>query len=297
MVMLTKKKGFRLPQISSVCINGVMVFVLIVVLVPMLNLVAKSLSDPARVAGMPGWQIIPAGFSLINYEIIFSNPAIWRALLNSVFVTVVGVVLNVVVTSMAAYALTRPVLPGKKLFMAFFIMMMIFEPGIIQEYFVVKGLGLMDNLWSMVLYNTVTVYNLILLMRFFSDTPEAILEAAAIDGAGHLNILFKVFLPMNKIPIMTVGMFYAVARWNEFFRSSVFLTSNKNTVLQVFLRRFVVEGDSTVLASLGNIDLTGVNMTSLKSATIVVVILPILCMYPFILKHYTSGVMQGGVKE
>ena len=295
--MLTQKKKFTLPQISSVCINGIMVFVLLVVLVPMLNLVAKSFSDPAKVAGMPGWQIIPAGFSLINYEIIFSNPAIWRALLNSVFITVVGVALNVVVTSMAAYAMTRPVLPGKKLFMAFFIMMMIFEPGIIQEYFVIKGLGLMDNLWSMVLYNTVTVYNLILLMRFFSDTPEAILEAAAIDGAGHLNILFKVFLPMNKIPIMTVGMFYAVARWNEFFRSSVFLTSNKNTVLQVFLRRFVVEGDSTVLASLGNIDLTGVNMTSLKSATIVVVILPILCMYPFILKHYTSGVMQGGVKE
>lgn len=295
--MLTQKKKFKLPQISSVCINGIMVFVLLVVLVPMLNLVAKSFSDPAKVAGMPGWQIIPAGFSLINYEIIFSNPAIWRALLNSVFITVVGVALNVVVTSMAAYAMTRPVLPGRKLFMAFFIMMMIFEPGIIQEYFVIKGLGLMDNLWSMVLYNTVTVYNLILLMRFFSDTPEAILEAAAIDGAGHLNILFKVFLPMNKIPIMTVGMFYAVARWNEFFHSSVFLTSNKNTVLQVFLRRFVVEGDSTVLASLGNIDLTGVNMTSLKSATIVVVILPILCMYPFILKHYTSGVMQGGVKE
>ena len=295
--MLTQKKKFKLPQISSVCINGIMVFVLLVVLVPMLNLVAKSFSDPAKVAGMPGWQIIPAGFSLINYEIIFANPAIWRALLNSVFITVVGVALNVVVTSMAAYAMTRPVLPGKKLFMAFFIMMMIFEPGIIQEYFVIKGLGLMDNLWSMVLYNTVTVYNLILLMRFFSDTPEAILEAAAIDGAGHLNILFKVFLPMNKIPIMTVGMFYAVARWNEFFRSSVFLTSNKNTVLQVFLRRFVVEGDSTVLASLGNIDLTGVNMTSLKSATIVVVILPILCMYPVILKHYTSGVMQGGVKE
>ena len=295
--MLTQKKRFRLPQVSSVCINAIMVFVLLVVLVPMLNLVAKSFSDPAKVAGMPGWQIIPAGFSLINYEIIFSNPAIWRALLNSVFITVVGVALNVVVTSMAAYAMTRPVLPGKKLFMAFFIMMMIFEPGIIQEYFVIKGLGLMDNLWSMVLYNTVTVYNLILLMRFFSDTPEAILEAAAIDGAGHLNILFKVFLPMNKIPIMTVGMFYAVARWNEFFRSSVFLTSNKNTVLQVFLRRFVVEGDSTVLASLGNIDLTGVNLTSLKSATIVVVILPILCMYPFILKHYTSGVMQGGVKE
>ena len=294
---MAHRKKWRLPLPSTVVINAVMVFVLVVVLIPMLNLVAKSFSDPAQVAGMSGWRIIPAGFSLINYQIIFSNPAIWRALFNSLFITVIGVALNVVVTSMAAYALTRPNLPGKKLFMAFFIMMMIFEPGIIQEYFVVKGLGLLDNIWAMVLYNSVTVYNLILLMRFFSDTPQAILEAAAIDGAGHIATLFKVFLPMNKIPIMTVGMFYAVARWNEFFRSSVYLTSNKNTVLQVFLRRFVVEGDSTVLASLGNIDLTGVNMSSLKATTIVVVILPILCMYPFILKHYTSGVMQGGVKE
>lgn len=294
---MAHRKKWRFPLPSTVVINAVMVFVLVVVLIPMLNLVAKSFSDPAQVAGMSGWRIIPAGFSLINYQIIFSNPAIWRALFNSLFITVIGVALNVVVTSMAAYALTRPNLPGKKLFMAFFIMMMIFEPGIIQEYFVVKGLGLLDNIWAMVLYNSVTVYNLILLMRFFSDTPQAILEAAAIDGAGHIATLFKVFLPMNKIPIMTVGMFYAVARWNEFFRSSVYLTSNKNTVLQVFLRRFVVEGDSTVLASLGNIDLTGVNMSSLKAATIVVVILPILCMYPFILKHYTSGVMQGGVKE
>lgn len=294
---MAHRKKWRLPLPSTVVINAVMVFVLVVVLIPMLNLVAKSFSDPAQVAGMSGWRIIPAGFSLINYQIIFSNPAIWRALFNSLFITVIGVALNVVVTSMAAYALTRPNLPGKKLFMAFFIMMMIFEPGIIQEYFVVKGLGLLDNIWAMVLYNSVTVYNLILLMRFFSDTPQAILEAAAIDGAGHIATLFKVFLPMNKIPIMTVGMFYAVARWNEFFRSSLYLTSNKNTVLQVFLRRFVVEGDSTVLASLGNIDLTGVNMSSLKAATIVVVILPILCMYPFILKHYTSGVMQGGVKE
>ena len=294
---MAHRKKWRLPLPSTVVINAVMVFVLVVVLIPMLNLVAKSFSDPAQVAGMSGWRIIPAGFSLINYQIIFSNPAIWRALFNSLFITVIGVALNVVVTSMAAYALTRPNLPGKKLCMAFFIMMMIFEPGIIQEYFVVKGLGLLDNIWAMVLYNSVTVYNLILLMRFFSDTPQAILEAAAIDGAGHIATLFKVFLPMNKIPIMTVGMFYAVARWNEFFRSSVSLTSNKNTVLQVFLRRFVVEGDSTVLASLGNIDLTGVNMSSLKAATIVVVILPILCMYPFILKHYTSGVMQGGVKE
>lgn len=295
--MNNNKKIIGAPRVSTAVINLIMVFVLLVILVPMLNLVAKSFSDPTQVASMSGWRIIPKGLSLINYQIIFANPAIWRALLNSVIITVAGVVLNVVVTSMAAYAMTRPELPGKSLFMAFFIMMMIFEPGIVQEYFVVKDLGLMDKLPVMILYNTVTVYNLVLLMRFFSETPQSILEAASIDGAGHINILFKVFLPMNKIPIMTVGMFYAVARWNEFFRSSVFLTSNANTTLQVFLRRFVVEGDSTVLASLGSIDLTGISMTGLKSATIVVTVLPILCMYPFILKHYTSGVMSGGVKE
>ena len=124
---MAHRKKWRLPLPSTVVINAVMVFVLVVVLIPMLNLVAKSFSDPAQVAGMSGWRIIPAGFSLINYQIIFSNPAIWRALFNSLFITVIGVALNVVVTSMAAYALTRPNLPGKKLFMAFFIMMMIFE--------------------------------------------------------------------------------------------------------------------------------------------------------------------------
>lgn len=295
--MNSNKKVIGAPKVSTAVINLIMVFVLLVILVPMLNLVAKSFSDPTQVAGMSGWRVIPKGFSLVNYQIIFANPAIWRALMNSVIITVAGVAVNVVVTSMAAYAMTRPELPGKSLFMAFFIMMMIFEPGIVQEYFVIKDLGLMDKLPVMILYNSVTVYNLVLLMRFFSDTPQSILEAASIDGAGHINILFKVFLPMNKIPIMTVGMFYAVARWNEFFRSSVFLTSNANTTLQVFLRRFVVEGDSTVLASLGSIDLTGISMTGLKSATIVVTVMPILCMYPFILKHYTSGVMSGGVKE
>ena len=156
--MNSNKKVIGAPKLSTAAINLIMVFVLLVILVPMLNLVAKSFSDPTQVAAMSGWRVIPKGFSLINYQIIFSNPAIWRALFNSVAVTVIGVVLNVVVTSMAAYAMTRPELPGKSLFMAFFIMMMIFEPGIVQEYFVIKDLGLMDKLPVMMLYNTVTVY-------------------------------------------------------------------------------------------------------------------------------------------
>lgn len=201
------------------------------------------------------------------------------------------------VTGSAAYALTRPGLPFKKPLMAFFILMMILEPSIIQEYFVVKDLGLLNNIWVMVLYNSVNVYYLILMMRFFEETPEALLEAARLDGAGEFAVFFKVFLPLNKIPLMTIGMFYAVARWNEYFKSSVFLQTKETTVLQVFLKQFVVNGDSGAIASYGNMDLSSFNLGALKSATIVVVMVPILILYPLILKYYTGEVLDGGMKE
>ena len=175
--------------------------------------------------------------------------------------------------------------------------MMIFEPSIIQEYFVVKNLGLLNNVWVMVLYNSVNVYYLVLMMRFFEQTPASLIEAAKIDGAGEFTVFLRIFLPLNKIVLMTVGMFYAVVRWNEYFRSSVFLQTRDGTVLQVFLRQFVVEGDSTTLAAYSNVDLTAINVSSLKAATIVIVMVPILAVYPLILKYYTGGVMAGGIKE
>ena len=290
--MNKKKKKFHL---SDLILNLAMLLVALTMLIPILNLLAKSISTPASVPYMKGYQIWPSGFDLINYEIIFSNQVVWTALKNSLFITVVGVLVNVLVTTMMAYALTRPGLVGKKAIMVFLIIMMIFEPGIIQEYFVMKDLHLLDNLWSMVLYRSVSVYNVILLMRFFQETPEALLDAAKIDGAGHIRVLFSIFLPLNKIPILTIGMFYAVYRWNEFFHSSIFLSSRGNTVLQVFLRQFVVEGDTTALSALGTLDLS--SMSALRASTIIVTMVPILVLYPFILKYYTSGVMVGAVKE
>ena len=292
--MNKKKKKFHL---SDLILNLAMLLVALTMLIPILNLLAKSISTPASVPYMNGYQIWPSGFDLINYEIIFSNQVVWTALKNSLFITVVGVLVNVLVTTMMAYALTRPGLVGKKAIMVFLIIMMIFEPGIIQEYFVMKDLHLLDNLWSMVLYRSVSVYNVILLMRFFQETPEALLDAAKIDGAGHIRVLFSIFLPLNKIPILTIGMFYAVYRWNEFFHSSIFLSSRGNTVLQVFLRQFVVEGDTTGLSALGTLDLSSINMSALRASTIIVTMVPILVLYPFILKYYTSGVMVGAVKE
>ena len=282
---------------GQIVIKAILLLVVLIILIPILNIVAKSISDPKLVPYMKGWQFWPSGFDLINYKLIFSNSLIIRAFINSLFVTIVGTALSLVITGSAAYALTRPQLPFKKVLMVFFIIMMIFEPSIIQEYFVVKDLGLLNNIWVMVFYNSVNVYYLILMMRFFEETPPALIEAARIDGAGEITIFFKVFLPLNKIVSMTVGMFCAVARWNEYFKSSVFLQTRDTTVLQVFLKQFVVNGDSTTLAAYGNIDLGAMNIGSLKAATIIVVMVPILLIYPLILKHYTSGVMAGGVKE
>ena len=271
---MREKKSRRLRP-EKVLIRLFLSVVALVIIIPILNILAKSISDPRRVPFMEGWQFWPEGVDFVNYKLIFSNRLVLRSFANSLFITAAGTALSLLVTGLAAYAMTRPGLPLKRLLMVFFIVMMIFEPSIIQEYFVVKNLGLLNNVWVMVLYNSVNVYYLVLMMRFFEQTPASLIEAAKIDGAGEFTVFLRIFLPLNKIVLMTVGMFYAVVRWNEYFRSSVFLQTRDGTVLQVFLRQFVVEGDSTTLAAYSNVDLTAINVSSLKAATIVIVMVQI----------------------
>ena len=294
-------KSSKKLSVSKIIMGIILIFLAASMLIPMLNILAQSLSHPDKVHALKGWDILPKGFSLVNFQVILSQPLVIRSILNSVFITVVGTFLNLVMTASAAYVLTRPGLVGKKIFMYFFIIMMIFEPGIIQEYFLMKDIHLLDSLFSMVFYKYVNVYYLIILMRFMEDIPGSLIEAARIDGAGHVNVLFKIMMPLCKVPLLTVGMFYAVFRWNEFFKSSIFLTSKKNTVLQVLLKQFVVNSDTQVIVGAANImannNIAQLDNGSLKAATIVIAVIPILLLYPIILKYYTSDVLAGGVKE
>lgn len=294
-------KSSKKLAVSKIIMGIILIFLAASMLIPMLNILAQSLSHPDKVHALKGWDILPKGFSLVNFQVILSQPLVIRSILNSVFITVVGTFLNLVMTASAAYVLTRPGLVGKKIFMYFFIIMMIFEPGIIQEYFLMKDIHLLDSLFSMVFYKCVNVYYLIILMRFMEDIPGSLIEAARIDGAGHVNVLFKIMMPLCKVPLLTVGMFYAVFRWNEFFKSSIFLTSKKNTVLQVLLKQFVVNSDTQVIVGAANImannNIAQLDNGSLKAATIVIAVIPILLLYPIILKYYTSDVLAGGVKE
>jgi putative aldouronate transport system permease protein len=270
-------------------------------LVPLLNLLAISLSGSSVSMTMTGLDIIPRDFSLANYRLVLSHPNIFYSLWNSVYITIVGTIINIILTTSAAYVLIQPGLVFKKAIMVFLIIMMLFDPGLIPEYLVIRGIGLMGSRWSVILVAAVNVYYLIIMMRYFEEIPGSILDAAKIDGAGHLSVLFRIAAPLTKAGIATIGMFYAVVRWNEYFKAGIYILSPSKTTLQVILRRFVVENDTTNLIGAGNLmsynELAKLDYTAIKYATIMVAIVPILLLYPLILKYYTKDIMGGSVKE
>lgn len=295
-----KKKKRKALGFAQFVIMAILFVLTLTMLVPLLHILARSLSDPAKSAAMGGLEILPKGFSLVNYKVVFSNKNVLPALRNSLFITGVGTILNMLLTIMAAYALTRPKLVGKQILMVFFIIMMLFDPGIVPEYMVVKKLGLMGSQWSVILSQAVNVYYLIILMRYFEAVPQSLCEAATIDGAGHLRVLFSVVAPLSQAGIATLTMFYGVLRWNEYYRAGIYISSISKVPLQVILRKFVVDGDVTTLIGTQNLfdynQLAQLDYTALQYATIVVAIVPILLVYPLVLKYYNKDVMAGGVK-
>ena len=294
----------RSPPVELIWRSAIVVFLLlvsVVVLVPLLNLLALSLSSPSRVSEVRGLTIFPKGFSLVNFRVLAANPFFMRSILNSIFITVVGTALNLLVTSMAAFALTRPKLPLKSLFQILIVVVMIFEPGLVPEYLVVKKIGLMNSLWAVILYKTVNVYYLIIMMRYFEEIPVSLIEAAQVDGASYGTILRKVIIPLSKPALATLGLFYGVFYWNEYFRASIYLNDPTKYPLQLILMQFVALDDSAALIGPRTLfsydEAARLNYGALQASTIIVAMLPVLVIYPLILKYYARGVMEGGVKE
>ena len=292
---LSRRRTFSPGQIV---LTVFMLCLAITMLIPLLNIIANSFSDPMKSPYMSGLRIIPDGFSLINYEVVFSNATIIPALWNSVKITLIGTAINILLTAMAAYALTRPKLLFKGGIMVFLIIMMLFDPGTVPEYLTIKDLGLMGSQWSVILVTSVSVYYLIIMMRYFQAVPQEICESARIDGAGHMRLLFSIIIPLTKAGIATITMFYAVVRWNEYFRAGIYITKTSETTLQVILRQYVVSNDTATLIGDKNIAkyMNILDYNALKNATIVVAIVPILLLYPFVLKYYTKDVLGGGIK-
>lgn len=280
------------------------VFLLLIsftMVVPLLNILAMSLSSPEASASMSGIRIIPKDIDTINYRIVFNHPVLMRSVFNSIFITVVGTIINITLTSLAAYALTRPKLTLKKPLMVFLIFMMLFDPGLVPEYLVVQSLGLMGSRWSVILITSVNVYYLVIMMRYFESVPKDIIEAGTLDGLNHIGMLKNIIIPLSSAGIATITMFYSVIRWNEYFKASIYILNQKDTVLQVILRQFVVLGDTVTLIGQQNVfnynDFARIDYNALKAATIIVAIIPILVIYPVVLKFYTKDALAGSIKE
>lgn len=270
------------------------------ILVPLLNILAMAFTSPDRMSDLTGISILPKGISLFSFKIIFSNPLILKGIVNSIFITLTGTLLNLALTSMTAYVLARTEFKGKGFVLVFLIAIMVFEPSMITEYLLMKDLNLLNTYTSLILYKGINVYYLFILMRFFSEVPESVIEAARIDGAGHFKIFMKIILPLSKPALATMALFYGVYHWNEYFRATIYITDPMKWPLQVVLRQFVVTQDNTTLLQ-GMKDVNAetlamINFDSLQASTIVIAVIPMLLLYPLILKYFTQGTMEGGDK-
>ncbi|NQD66801.1 carbohydrate ABC transporter permease [Bacillus haikouensis] len=288
-------------NLTKIIISITLFMLTLTVLIPILNLLAMSLSDPLKVHKLGGLEILPEGFSLVNYKVLLSNPLVMKSIFNTFFITISGTFLNLFLTSMAAYVLAKTQFVGKRLVVLFLIVIMVFEPGLIPEYLLVKDLGLLNTYSSLILYKAINIYYLFILMRFFEDVPDSILEAARIDGAGHFRIYTKIMLPLSKPGLATMGLFYGVYHWNEYFRATIYLTDPNKWPLQVVLRQFVVQRDNTAILGSQNIlsydQVAALDFGSLQAGTIIIAMVPLLILYPLILKYYAKGALEGGVKD
>ncbi|MGI5150778.1 carbohydrate ABC transporter permease [Plantactinospora sp. CA-294935] len=264
-----------------------------VVIVPFLSVVATSLADQEQITRAGGYVLWPQDPTFDAYAAIFRGGVVTRATLVSIGVTLVGSLLSVAVVALLAYSLSRPGSFGSRPVLMLVLVTLLFNAGMIPNYLLIKQLGLIDSWWALILPPLVSAFQVIIVRAFFLEVPKEIVDAARIDGAGELQILTRIMLPLSKAVLAVVALFQAVAYWSAFFNALLYLNSTEKWPLQLVLRTYVVDN-----AAIGT-DLPGEVVPpqqSLQMAILVVSLVPILLVYPFLQKHFAKGVVIGAVK-
>lgn len=269
----------------------------IITLYPFLYVLFASISTPAEFVQHRGILLWPKGFSLDSYRMVFENPNIIRSYLNTIFYVVVGTTLNILMTALGAYGLSRKNVMWKGAIMMLIVMTMFFDGGLIPKYLLVKNMGLLDTYWALIIPSAMTTWNLIIMRTAFQGVPEALEESARIDGATDWTILFRIIIPLSLPVIAVMVLFYGVWHWNKWFDALIYLRDRDLFPLQLILREILIQNDtSSMMTSVGGGDRMPVGET-IKYATIMVATLPILFLYPFLQKYFVKGVMIGAIKE
>lgn len=283
-----------------VIVNAVLLtLVLIAVLYPLWFVLIASISDTAAVLTGKVW-LWPRDFTLAGYKIVLQNGELLRSYGNTVLYTAMGTAINLVLTVMAAYPMSRRDYRGRNALMAFIVFTMFFSGGMIPTYLLVKDLGMLNTIWAMVIPNAVSVWNIIIMRTFFQQSlPYEIQEAAQIDGCSDIKILLRIVLPLSKPILAVMVLFYAVGHWNAFFNALIYLTDRDLYPLQLILREILIQGQMASMMESG--DTTGMarrimEAESIKYAVVIIANLPVLLLYPFLQKYFVKGVLVGSLK-
>lgn len=271
--------------------------ILLAIAYPLYFIIIASFSNPSEVANGNVW-LWPSQFTLDGYKELLRHDDIWTGYLNTILYTLVGTLIGLFVNISAAYALSRRDLVGRRLITFFFIFTMFFNGGLIPTYFSIRDFHLYDTFWVMVLPFSVAVYNMIVARTFFdSNLPKELLDAAQIDGCGNLRFFFSIALPLSKAVIAVIALYIAVAQWNSYFNALVYIRSENLKPLQLVVRNILITNQSLVGAGDGLAAQEAMRLSNLmKYAVIIITTVPIMCVYPFVQKYFSQGVMIGAIK-
>lgn len=267
-------------------INGILfILISIIMLIP----IYKVLVDSFDLSSAYGMRLWPKQFGLAGYASVLSNPTLYRPLLISVGTTLVGTFLGLALSTLGAYVLIQWDMPGRTFFANFLLFTMIFNGGMIPTYLVMKNLGLTNNLLGVVLLPAINIYNLVLMRNFFEGIPQSLFEAATLDGCTPMATFIKVVLPLSKAALASIGLMFAVAYWNDYTNYKLYINDSSLYNFQMKLRSIMMGSDLPQANG-------GATENTVKSAAIIIAILPFMILYPFLQKYFVKGVNVGAVK-
>jgi len=287
--------GDRIFNIINITLLSV---IMLIVLYPLIYIVSASFSNSNAVMAGEVW-LFPVKPTLAGYEAVFKNSKIPRSFANTIYLTVVGTMVNIVLTVMLAYPLSRRNLYGRGVITGFITFTMLFSGGLVPSFLLIKNLGLYNTYWALILPGAVSVYNVIVARTFFqSNIPDDLYEAASLDGCSDIYFILKIVLPLSAPIIAVLTMFYAVGHWNSYFNAMIYLQDSKKFTLQVVLRNILIanEIDNEMMKDVEAMQKQEGLAQLLKYSLIVVASVPMLILYPFIQKHFVKGVMIGALK-
>jgi len=284
----------------DIIVHTTLIILLVITLFPVLHVAAVSLSSSKAIdRGLV--SIFPVDFSLEAYRILWKSGRVPKSFVNSVIYTSVGTVVNMLVTMLMAYPLSKKKLPLRRFYTTLIVFTMFFSGGLIPTFLVVKGLGLYNTMWALILPGAISTMNLIIMRTFFQSIPMELEESAFLDGANDIVVFYRIILPLSKASIATIAMFYAVGHWNSWFNALVYLKDSEKYPMQLILRDIIIQSQmSRELAEQGSTEayelINTVSVEGIKYATLFFSIIPMLIIYPFVQKYFVKGVMIGSLK-